>query len=246
MLFESEGRDWRYGQDMCRGAGKLSDLLAEFRDGRRGVTPGMVGGFSSKLATCHRFASRRTEHEETFDPPAVFVGQQRAFKGRYPEMTEVCYDADWLRERPAVVDALQTMPSLVQRTFEEKVSSAAGFHDECEIVFPGQEVVDYPRGEGDYEVGQGDIRVYISDLELDDMYWSEKLDTKHNYALPMELLHERMEVAVREVDRMVPMETPVENINIYACTSTYNLQQEQCYLYSTIPRGYVRRQAKSK
>lgn len=246
MLFKNQDDDWQYSKHICRGPGSLTDVIRELKEGRhKDPERPVLGGFSSSIQTCRHFSRRNREFKDTFDPQAVYSNEKYCFKDRYPSMTEVCYEEDWLRQHPDVVETLQTIPEVAKKcSLDENIATCLVFRHECEVVFPGTDVVKYPLPEEEYGLCGGKLSVYVSDMDLDDLYRSEGIGTNYNYGQPLENIRDRMVNAVLKVQEMVPIETPVNEVDIYACNSTYNLKDADCHLYTTLDLRSAREKAK--
>jgi hypothetical protein len=217
----------------------LKGLVDEIKNG---VTPMVVGatpgGFSTKLEACKKFSRRDSQNRKSFDPAAVYTNDMYHMRERYPNMTEVCYTKEWLSEHPDVVDTMQTLECFIKQPLEDKISSCMCYHSECEIVFPGTKKLEYG-GYITYEGkkrdwGGGDINVFISDEELDDLNYTGDLHMSYRYNLPLAELKTPMEVVEGKVEEMVPKDLEVDKINIFVCNSTLDMDNDKCFLHKTI------------
>jgi len=228
---------------VCRGTPTLSKLLKEMEEGitaQYGLTT--MGGFSTQLEPCKRFARPQGSIYKPFDPPAVYTVSKRRLEEEYPNAMEVCYSEDWLREHPEAVDVMQTVECAIDRPLEQKISSCLLYKDECEIMFPDTTHLKYPGyivREGEKrDWGGGDINVFISDIELANLANSGDIERSHLSALPLSELKESMDVVRKKVEEKIPKDLEIDNINIFLCNSTLNMNQERCLLYDTIYQQY--------
>jgi hypothetical protein len=246
MSLFKEDRDyfWRStDQQVCRGVPSLSKLLKEMQEGvsaQYGMTT--MGGFSTQLEPCKRFARPHDTRYKPFDPPAVYTTSKYRLQEEYPNAMEVCYTEDWLKEHPEAVDVMQTFECAIDRPLERKISSCMCYKDECEIIFPETTHLRYP-GYTTYEGqkkewGGGDINVFISDVELTDLANSGDIERNRTYALPLRELKEAMDVARMKVEEKIPKDLEIDNINIFLCDSTMSMNQEKCLLYDTVYQQY--------
>lgn len=207
-----------YQENICRG-GKVSDVLNEMFQGRV-VKRTAVGGFSKSIDICRRFASHRgrghyapsldikseEQHRDEvrkviLDASSVMTMPWGKLDKANPHLghsEEVCYEEEYLFNKPNVASALRTLehPRMEEgQEFDEKTkreiaSGAKTYKHECEIVFPDSrrnDVIVTPgrRRTEDWYDDVPDLNLYLGAPEiiaLHKMQLSREYnDAKHEY-----------------------------------------------------------------
>lgn len=226
---------------ICRGK-PLTYLVGELMRGSFGCEDnGFVGGFSTDIGICAKFAMGMDEDGDFFNggknPAAFYTAPLKRVKAQYGEaMQEIKYDAEWLITHPDVLEMIVGDASYFDNRYgedadERMADHALQYSDESEVVFftcPLRTFVD-KKGK---PLGTLDVKIY--DFNVLDKY--HRPDEEDTASITEAMLNEYIDIRV--MPQVQELRT-VKATRIFKCgapwTEDYDAEGDiPCLLHRTI------------